>query len=82
MKLSYNRHITQNMNDTVQPKKPRHFTRKHYTEIARVIRQQAIAHPENLDVLTQLAQGHCVMFKAEYPLFDGARFLKLCGLMD
>lgn len=67
---------------TTEPKKPRHFTRKHYTEIARVIRQQAIHRPEDTEAFTAIAQGFVTAFKAEYPAFDILRFMKLCGLID
>lgn len=67
---------------TDKTKIARHFTRKHYVTIAHVIRDRTIAAPEDSEALIALAKELSASFKAEYPLFDGPRFLKLCGLVD
>lgn len=60
----------------------RHFTRKHYYTIAQAIRARVIAAPEDQDALLGFAKQLGDAFKAEYPLFEAPRFLKLCGLID
>lgn len=56
------------------------LTHKHFEAIAAVFRQ---ALPrDNHAVALQIALNLCVVFKAENPAFDRARFLAACGFPE